>query len=342
MHKENFFLNSDTYENNYKPVFDEKKYNFKSVIQYLIVLPYELALSENCIISLPEKNEVYCFNFKRLEKEKSYSAGGEGEPGKIPFNETCVEMSLFTEKIYYLTEKIGSEIFDRLLEYLNYIITSYLIKTKQEDIYIISKEMLEPFSLSRHVNIPDFNTISNNLLFLHPNIVYQKEMLDIEKQSEIVRYSTVVKDNSNPFLLSEELMINARRDFKRGFYKETILNAQTSVETLLRILFQEILKIEGLSDEEIETKQQNLGFITMVKKEFSSRIGGSWDIKNTRKEVGNWHENCYLLRNRIAHGGYQPNFVETDRGIYSADKLRVFLVKRIRKTSKFKGIAEYL
>ncbi|MFB6800464.1 hypothetical protein ACFCVU_04470 [Peribacillus butanolivorans] len=341
MDKEHF-LSPDTFEEYYKPVFNKtRNYKLREVIQFLIVLPFELALSENSIISFLEENEIYCFSFCRQEKETSYSAGGKVD-SKIPYYVTCVEMSLFTEKVYFLNEKLRSVIFDSMLKYLNYVIISYLIKTKQVDVYKISREMLEPSSLSRHLMIPEFKIKDEILFFLHLNLVTQKELIDMDKQGEIVQFTNVIKDQINPFILSEELMMSARRNIQLGFYKETIINAQTSIETLLRTLYMELLKIEGIPVEEIEKKQKVVGFITMVKKEFSTRIGGSWDVTNTRKEVGNWHENCYELRNRIIHGGYQPDYSETIMGIHSAQKLREYVVERLKRTPKFKVLTDYL
>lgn len=343
MEQKHFSLNQESYEKNYKPGFNKDgQYNFKSVIQFLIVLPYELALSEDSIMSFPEEKEVYCFSFSRFEKEKSYSAGASKHSPSISYYESIVEMSLFTEKVYYLNENEASEVFDRLLKHLNHIVTAYLMKTKQTDVYRLSREMLEPFSLCRQVAIEDFMEQNSLLFFLHPNVVYKKETLDFPKQSEVFNFTIVVKKQENPFLLTEELMINGRRNIRSGFYSETVLHAQTSVETFLRTLYGEMLKIEGLTETEVSIKQGELGFITMVKREFSNRIGGSWNIKSPRKEVGFWHDNCYKLRNRVIHGGYQPSFSETSQAIDAAQKLREFVVGRLKRSQKFKELAQYL
>ncbi len=97
--------------------------------------------------------------------------------------------------------------------------------------------------LSRHLMIPEFKIKDKILFFLHLNLVTQKELIDMDKQGEIVQFTNVIKDQINPFILSEELMMSARRNIQLGFYKETIINAQTSIETLLRTLYMELLKL---------------------------------------------------------------------------------------------------
>ena len=342
LNEELFLLDKEKYEHHYKPTFKRSDFSPKYVIDYLITLPFELAFPNNMIISFFEDNEFYCFNFNKIERKKYYSTSKENKGIPIEFFITSVEMSLFTSKVYYLTDDKCSKLFDQLLVYLNRIIISYLVKTKQEDVYQVSKEMLEPHTICKHLSIPDFNEITVSILLLHSDIVYKKESLSFEMQREIVEYSNIVKDNLNPFLLTEELMVNARRSFKKGFYKQTILNAQTSVETFIRTLYSEILKIEGASIDQIQDIQEGTSFIAIVKKELPKRIGGSWNIKSTKKEVGNWYNYCYKLRNRIAHGGYQPTFKETEIGMYASHDLRRFIVKRLNKTIKFASISQYL
>lgn len=42
-----------------------------------------------------------------------------------------------------------------------------------------------------------------------------------------------IKNDKNPFVLSEELMLEAKDSFSEGHYKEAVINAQTSIETFL-------------------------------------------------------------------------------------------------------------
>ncbi|MEC1526225.1 hypothetical protein P9D43_30110 [Neobacillus niacini] len=204
--------------------------------------------------------------------------------------------------------------------------------------------MLEPVSLYRLIKLSNnkFVEFSTGLLILQMNLVYEKELISHETNSKIIQFAHRIKNNENPFVLTEELMLNAKRSYINGFYKECILHAQSSVETLLRTLFSEFLKLEGHSVQEVERIQSETSFLTMVKREFSKRIGGSWDISNNRKEIGSWYKRCYELRNKIIHAGYDPTHSEVDQGLYSANNLRFFVIDRLKKSKKYSNILLYL
>jgi hypothetical protein len=342
-----FIIDEETFLQQYLPVF-EKRYsvkNIKHLIQFSVFLPFQLPFQDNSIISFSENDSILSFTLTNHINEKKYTGGSLVSSHEIEYYETRVEMSYFTAKTYYyMTEKVLSEIFNTLLEGLNDLIIAYLIKKKDNDVYKISKEMLEPICVFRKVNIEgnSFKHIENGLFTLHLNIEHKKELLDFNTQSEVAEYAVVVKDNINPFILSQELMLTAKRNFKQGFYKETIINTQTSIETFLRTTMSEFLKIEELTLEEIEKFQEDTNFITMVKREFSKRIGGSWDIQNIRNDVGKWFKYCYMIRNRIIHSGYNPSFEEVDNALEVALSLRVFVYNRILKSNKYKDISIYL
>lgn len=345
MKESSFFIDEESYLRNYKPVFHEC-YKFKHAVQFLITLPYQLPFPNNSIVSFQdEENYVLSYNFLHVEKEKKYSAGADDDGVTIEYYETRVEMTYFTNKIYYFfSEDELSDIFNDLIKGLNYFITTFLIKNKDLDIHKISKEMLEPFCLNRVIKIEDdvFKEEKEGVFILHLNVAHKKDIIPIDKQNEIVNYLNVIKNNVNPFVLSEDLMLSARRNFNRGFYKESILDAQSSIETFLRTLFSECLNIEGSTEEEISSIQEATSYITMVKREFSKRIGGTWDITNERQEVGNWYKRCYEIRNKIIHAGYSPSFSEVDNGLAAAKKLQEYVYNRIKKSKKFKSLLEFL
>lgn len=344
MEEKNFILDEISYEKYYKPVF-RTDFNFKTAIQFSIILPFQIPYPDSSLVSFQEDISVLCYHFMHIEKEMEYTAGSLNGGTAINYFVTRVEMTFFTNQIYYIfSEDVLTNVFDKLLHGLNNFITAIMIKKKDIDLYKISKEMLEPSCLFRSLKlgVGIFEEGGLGLFTLHLNVAYKKSVLDLKYQNEIINYANVIKDNINPFILTEELMLNARRSFKQGFYKETILNAQTSVETFLRTLFSECLRIEGLTQEKIEAIQEGTNFITMVKREFSTRLGGSWDINNERKDVGNWFKNCYELRNKIIHAGYEPSFKEVDQGLGAALNLRIFAHDRLKKSKKYQSILEFL
>ncbi|MDO6448993.1 hypothetical protein [Oceanobacillus profundus] len=341
-----FLIDEESYQLQYLPVFkDRYKVKIRNLIQFSILLPFQIPFQDNSIISFPENDSILSYTLTNHINEKEYTGGSLVSSHVIEYHLTKVEMSFFTSKnYYYLSEKVLSDIFNVLLDGLNDFITAYLIKKKDVDIYKVSKEMLEPICVYRKVNIENnkFNNNENGLFMLNHNIVHMKDLLDFTTQSEVADYAIVVKDNINPFILSQELMLTAKRNFKQGFYKEAVLNAQTSIETFLRTIIKECLKIEGLNSEEINEFQESTNFITMVKRDFSKRIGGSWDITNIRKDVGRWYKDCYSLRNKIIHSGYNASFTEADNALDVAFRLRMFVYNRILKSKKYESISIYL
>lgn len=344
MDQETFFLDKENYESQYKPPL--KNYNFKDAIQFAIILPFEIPLTNNSIVSIKEKNSVLNYHFSRIEEGKAYTAGAlQGEGAPLRFFLTRVEMTLFTEKNYYMfNQKEFSDIFNLLLDNLNIYITALQIKGKDIELYRLTQEMLEPSCFYRVVKLENglFEKKKEGLFLLHMNVVDEKNSISAERNLEIINFAMALKNKENPFVLTEELMLNAMRSYKNGFHKESILHAQTSIETFLRTLFSECLKIEGANQQKIEKIQKETNYITMVKREFSKRIGGSWDITNERNEVGNWYKNCYELRNKIIHSGYDPTKIEADLGLSSARNLRTFVFNRIKNTTKYKSLLMFL
>jgi HEPN domain-containing protein len=340
--KDEFLLTEESFNKEYNPVF-QNKYSIKEAFQFSIILPFQIAFPDHFKVSLEEREHVLSYNFLQIERSKEYSAGGLQGGVELDYFETRVEMTYFTNKIFFLlSEKELSDSFNELLDGLNTIITAVIIKNKDTDIYKISKEMLEPNCLYRHLKLTPFIEIKTGLFLLHFNVDHKKEVFDFPKQQKIINYAVVIRQKQNPFVLSEEFMITAKRNFKWGFYKESILNGQTSVETFLRTLFSECLRIEGFNDVDIQKIQEETNFLSLVKREFSKRIGGSWDITNERHEVGSWFIRCYNLRNRIIHSGYHPSYNEVDEGLAAALQFRIFVFNRINKSTKYKSLAAFL
>ena len=79
------------------------------------------------------------------------------------------------------------------------------------------------------------------------------------------------------------------------------------------------------------------------KKEFHNRIGGKWDITDDSKVLGIWYRDCYMRRNRIIHGGYNPNHNDASLAIGSADNLiGTILNLTSLKKKKYSTVFEYI
>ncbi|WP_157411886.1 hypothetical protein [Neobacillus niacini] len=126
-----FFLNQETYESNFKQLIYQYK-NIRNAIQFGIILPFQLPLPDCSIVSFKEDNYILSYFFSHIEQEKKYTAGDLEETGQsFRYFSTRVEMTFFSEKYYYLLSEFElSNVFNLLLETLNFYITAIQINKK--------------------------------------------------------------------------------------------------------------------------------------------------------------------------------------------------------------------
>ena len=81
----------------------------------------------------------------------------------------------------------------------------------------------------------------------------------------------------------------------------------------------------------------------VLKREFSSRLGGIWDLTNTNSPLKDWHDNCYQRRNRIIHGGYFPNNSETKESLACAENAIKYIAGLVKQKKKqYPDVYSYL
>lgn len=152
----------------------------------------------------------------------------------------------------------------------------------------------------------------------------------------------VISKNKNPFITSEELMLSSFMQIDNGFYKEAIMLTQSSVESFLRTLYKYLLIEENIPQNEIDEKIRNIPFMSIVKKELSNRIGGNWNVESY-SPIGNWYRNTYEIRNRVVHGGLNPNMNQAQLAINAASQLRAYTLQQLKsKLKKYYNILIYL
>jgi len=181
------------------------------------------------------------------------------------------------------------------------------------------------------------------MLLLHPNIAYKKTLLSIEEANEIIWYANVINQEWNPFTLALELKLNASRYFINGQFREAVLYCQTAFETFLRTLLSELFKEEGKTSDELDATFEKYGFMGVLKREFSSRLGGTWDLTNSTTPLKEWHDNCYKRRNRIIHGGYLPDNSETEESLACAENAMNYVAGLLKqKRNKYPEVYKCL
>jgi hypothetical protein len=237
-----------------------------------------------------------------------------------------------------------SEVFNKCIESLNSVLVAYLLKTQDFDVYRVSTPMLQSVVPGRLVAVEDWVGGEPNFLhLLHVNLPVEKPLQTHAEMLDVASYTSMLKEKRNPFALSQEIMLNAWRHIRGGFYQEAVAFANLSVEVFLRRLHIELqVEIEGKRRSEAEAITDGIPFAQLVKSEFHPKLGGRWNVEDDSTKVGNWYKNTYLVRNRIIHDSYFPEEWESRMAIDSAQGMREYVVGLIRsKRKKFAKICLY-
>lgn len=341
---EHFVVDYRYYQRNIKDYYKKTGFNAKTMTQFLVRLPLFIPVDERGLITLKIDNDSVCtFLFSSIKvKDLLFSSSKIDNNLSYYKTYTIVEMMYSSNLDIEIDEAYLNHTFDKLFNKLNEIIISFLIETKDSKLYRLNLSMLEFSSIYRVMSLSNGKEINSGLFMLNFKVPADSELVTFEQVQRIVWFTeNVVAKQLNPFLVSEELMLSAFRQEKNGSYKEAILLAQSSVESFLRSLFRLFLLSEGNSEKEVEEIIENTAFISMIKKKFNTRIGGNWNPESTG-EVGEWYRETYKLRNRIAHGGLEPNSQQADIAIQKANQLRRFTIDLLKtKSKKYSEIFKY-
>lgn len=344
---EEFSMSEEEFKTKYLPIYTSKGSNPFTLVQFSIVLPYEVPFKEDiCCTMINQDGSAISLKFTDIEVDDGYKYGVSKGENFAKVNFSRVEMTYASiesfEEIKRDTEKFLNEYFDLLLDNLNILILSYQISKKDTDVYFITKEMLAICLVARIVKVDDWSKLEHFMFMVHENMSYIKEKITMQESQEIIRHCGLIISGVNPFIVSENFILNAKRFFKNGFYQEAVIYTQTGIETFIKALLVEFLNDEKASESEIDKKLETTSFINIIKKEIASRIGGTWDITRQDTEVGKWHVDTYMLRNRIVHTGYRPRFNEVEQAICSAIEVREYIIKLIEiKKVKYKLLNSY-
>lgn len=343
--EEPFILTKEVYAKDFLPVYNIDECNPKTFIEFDIVLPFHIPMYISQTFTYGMEFGYLSFRFDMVTTNDSY---------RYPLGENIPNLNIHKTKILMMgavdldyetvlgdSEKYYNEFFDLLLEQLNKIVLSYMVSKKDEDCHYLTKEMFPATIMVRTTNLETWKN-DIGLFMLHMNVPYEKNPLTEDEIYNFARFQGIVVWEKNPFVAGEQHMLSARRNFKQGFYMEAVSLAQTSVEVLIRILYKELLIDEGKTEVEIEEVLENTAFMNIIKKKLASYIGGSWDIAKGDTEVGKWHKNTYLLRNKVIHTGKIPSFKEADEAIYDAIEFKKFIISRVKlNKKKYPKINEY-
>lgn len=330
-----FAINSASFKKDFLPVY-ERHFTPKYIVQFPVLLPFHIPFKNGICVTLFTKRKGACtYHFSSITTNHHVSMGVVAPTLlEVPVHETRVEMTFVTAKRMKRNEKLLSDTFDMLLEGLNLVLSAYLIQTKDVDVHRISKEMIQFGSMYRIIPIQRWHKFIHGLFLVHFDVPYSRSILSKGITEKIIWYANVINQQWNPFMLSEEFALGARRNIKNGFYKESVLYAQMSIETFLRALFIQLLLSEGKALAEAESINENIPFMQMVKRKFNIRLGGRWNTKNVRSKLGRWYKCTYRIRNSIVHTGYSPTYSETKKALSAVGDFRSYVISLTKKQKK--------
>lgn len=335
--RRDFFLNYGNYLTKLKPQF-ERYFEPELIFQFGLPLPYYLPLPEKALLTYKVNSEEVCnFFFSNYKESKEIHTGFyEGKAVIVDVIKTRVEVNYAFNKDNLKNSEEGdldfklSEVFESALTKLNKVIEAYIAKTTDGQVYRLTKEHFDVALIYKIFN-PKFNhEITKGLFHLHlnpPNT--HATPLSIPQTDEIMKYIDVVEEDLNPFLNGNEFIVNAKREFRYGNYRQAVINVQTGIEIFLYSLYREFLKQEGFLLTEIISKSEKMRFKSLIKDQISKRIGGNFDVDDSNEIVEKWWQKTYLLRNKVVHEGRYPSFSEVDDALYQAMEFLNYIVKLI-------------
>lgn len=362
-----FVINSENYIPIYEPKCQSLKYEFKpkTLVQFPVILPFHMAIPDFTHVYYDDKghdhSQIVGFHFSSVATPELMLTGrfSEEQPLAFPRYRTRIEMVYLTDQLIELADVPEGQsltegdrddtgdklsvIFDTCVRYLNGFMQAYIVTTKDRTVHRVSREQLQPMMPWRMVNLPKWDEAKTGILFLHMDVPYEKEPLSDTEMRNVMRHTWLLKEDLNPLIFSDELGVNSRRYYHMGFYQEAVIYAQLSVETFLRRLYEQLLiEGEGKIQAEAEATREE-PFFTIVKNGLQARIGGTWDVTVTKKPVGTWYKDTYLLRNKVLHDGYFPTIEEAWYAIDAGIELRQYVARLLHsKKKKYPNTACYL
>jgi len=343
--EEYFVINKESYPTKLQAIYEgiEPPFKPKTLVQFAIILPFHTSIPDGVCASYQDENYIVTLCYSTVATPEIMLSGviSDKEGLAMPRYRTRVEMVFATLDEVELTadetdrnRQTITHIFDTCLNYVNELLKAYIVATKDQRVHRVTRQHLQPRALWRKINVDNWDDAGLGIFILHMEVPFAKDPLSQDDFTNLLRHAWMLKGNINPFMFASELIVNSRRYLNEGFYQEAVIYAQLSVEMTLRRLYEQLLiEGEGKTQAEVEATRED-PFISIVKGAFMPRIGGNWNINDTKHQIGRWYKNTYLIRNKVIHEGYFPTFEEADEAVYAATELRYHIVPLVKKKSK--------
>ncbi|MEK6189991.1 MAG: SEC-C domain-containing protein, partial [Carnobacterium alterfunditum] len=287
--KRSFNLTKGIYEKDFLPLYDLELCKPKTFIEFEVVLPFHIPMQISRTITLSSEQGYLSFRFDMVTTNEAYKYSFEEDVSELNIHKTKIVMMAAVDIDYFEflkdTENYYNTYFDIVLSDLNNLVLGYMISKKDEDCHYLTKEMLQSIIVVRSTDLETWKN-ETGLFMLHPYAPFEKPQLTEEEVCEFERIQSVILWKMNPFVTGEQHVLSARRYFKQGFYMEAINSVQTSVEVLIRTLFEELLKNDGMKADQIKETLEDTSFMAIIKKKMSAYLGGNWDVTIDTTEIG--------------------------------------------------------
>jgi hypothetical protein len=326
------FLNRESYERDFLPAYRQFGIDPKRLLQIPLILPFHVPFRNGMCLTFELASGTACtLTFGVVSSVQHVHAGIVSDKSiAVPHHRSRVELVYVSgdDADVATNEETLSKIFDELLRKLNAVIVAYITLTKDYRAYRLSREMFEFGSVYRLIAPGEWEKSATGLFLLHRDVPFEKPEMSSELHEHVVWYTHVIEQQLNPFILVEELSVSARRELLGGGYRESVVFAQTAVETMLATILSHAMNVEGRPDAEIEQQLQDVGFATRLKREYHTRFGGVWSVEKHGTPVADWFTKTYRVRNRIVHAGYAPTYFEASAALEAASDMISFVVAR--------------
>lgn len=330
-----FFIDKTIFLKKIEPLYKNYNYEIDSLLEFEINLPFQLPFANDSLYCFNHDKYILHFFYKQKEEQNPFY---KHKNFKDYYTSVTVGIS-YNSKVF--KNKDISIFFDIALKELNSKIIAYIIYTKDNTCFYLTKEMLSPFIIINLINLKEISC-DKKVLILHNKTLYKKKVLSYKDLDNIFRLHTVHTYNLNPLIRSQSYVLKAKRNLREGLYDDAIISIQIYIEIIIRLIYKEVLISLDKSMQEIKDILEKTSFINLVTRELQKHLGGSWDKTKEGTKINSWYINTYNIRNKIVHNGYYPNFNEVTLAIDSAMKFSDFIFNQIRKNkTKYPKLNSY-
>lgn len=230
-----------------------------------------------------------------------------------------------TNLVFSIFKKLRNE----ALMYLNNIIISYSMLSKDRSVRSISLDDVEFISHFRGIDLNKWETF--NWMSLNNTEKFPEEKKE-NISDELFAQSLGLAESFAQYEFSnyQANVINAQYEICNGNKRNAIILLVSSVETLV----QSIITLyweneENYSIEESNKRIEKVLFTKMLTTYIPKIIGGKWNKKNENTIFGKWYNTSYRIRNDIIHSGAFFTMISLDEAIINAFELNNYLVERM-------------